>query len=203
MTKYDWAPGMPFLPQFGGGKSFPQVFSAPIDGPAPAIPSFTDDVIFGSNKRDVFQIVALLDALHQLTEAEADIGRIHALDGLLNASDATFVVHGEVPAVCSTEISTVSVSKANIIRLLGAKEYTATGLTEAARKLTFKRPPPLLYDPDRIREDLGFDVRYVIVRWDRFVFAACKNGDELKQAASQLEDSFREPNSKEASESLN
>jgi hypothetical protein len=64
-TKYDWAPGMPFFPQFRGGKSFPQVFCAPIDGPAPPIPMFTDDAVFHAEKKGCFQIVALLDSFEQ------------------------------------------------------------------------------------------------------------------------------------------
>jgi hypothetical protein len=81
----------------------------------------------------------------------------------------------------------LSVPKYNIIRVLGAEEYIAAGRTDAANRLIFKRPPPLLYDPNRIRKDLGFDTRYVIVRWDRFVFASCKGGDELLAAAAKLE----------------
>lgn len=189
MTKYDWMPGMPFLPQYGGGKSFPQVFSAPIDGTAPAIPNFTDDAVFRADKRDVFQVVALLNSPAELNEATSDIGRLKALEGLLNPSDATFIVHNEIPAVAHGQVETVSISQANIIRVLGAEEYTAAGLTEAAGKLAFKRPPPLFYDPDRIRKDLGFDKRYVIIRWDRFVFASCKDVDELKKAVAQLKDS--------------
>jgi hypothetical protein len=191
MTKYDWAPGMPFLPQYGGGKSLPQVFSAPIDGAASAIPSFTDDTIFKQDKKDVFQVIALLDSSNQLKKAKADIGQLKALEGLLDPSDATYIVHGEIPALSPDELPSVSISNSNIIRVLGAEEYTAAGLRETVGKLTYKRPPPLLYDSDRIRKDLGFDTRFVIVRWDRFVFARCKDGDELSAAIAQLGQSVK------------
>ena len=194
MTKYDWAPGMPFLPEFGGGKSFPQVFSAPIDGPAPVIPMFTDDTVFSPEKKDVFQIVAILDSPEQLVRASADIAQIKAIDTLLKPSDATYIVHGEIPAASTSALSSVSILEANIIRVLGAEEYTAAGLTKAATNLIFKRPPPLLYNPNRIKKDLGFDTRYVIVRWDRFVFASCKNAQELALAAAELEKSVKNSN---------
>ena len=186
MTKYDWENGMPFLPQYGGGKSFPQVFSAPIDGPAPTIPTFTDDAIFSPEKKEVFQIVALLDSVDQIDGATQGIARIKAVGTLLDPSKATFIIHGEIPAVSTSSLPTTS-SSMDIIRVLGSEEYEAAGLTEAAQKHPFKRHPPLLYDPNRIRKDLGSDKRYVIVRWDRFVFASCKNLQELQDAVEQVE----------------
>lgn len=189
MTKYDWENGMPFLPRFGGGKSFPQVFSAPIDGPAPPIPSFTDDAIFSPEKKDVFQVVALLDSVDQIEVARAEIERVEAVDIMLNPSNATYIIHDEVPAVPALSLPTSS-SK-NTIRVLGSKEYEAAGLTEIALKHTFKRHPPIMYDQNRIRKDLGADIRYVIVRWDRFVFASCRNLQELQNAAAQIENGVR------------
>ena len=47
-------------------------------------------------------------------------GQFHTLDKLMNVSDAEFVVYGGVLAASSAEISTASVSKAKIIRVLGA-----------------------------------------------------------------------------------
>ena len=191
MTKYDWAPGMPFLSKYGGGRSLPQVFTAPIDGAASAIPSFTDDTIFRQDKKDVFQVVALLDSPNQLKKAIGDIEQLKLLQGLLDPIDATYIVHGEIPAMWPDELESLSISHTNIIRVLGAEEYTAAGLTKTASALVYKRPPPLLYDPNRIRKDLGFDARYVIVRWDRFVFASCKDVEELRAAVAQLDQSVK------------
>ena len=122
-----------------------------------------------------------------ISEASKDIERLKVSETLLNPSDATYIIHGNFQASSSAELSRFSVPKYNIIRVLGADEYAAAGLTDAANMLTFKRPPPLLYDPNRIRKDLGLDKRYVIVRWDRFVFASCKDSDELLAAAAKLE----------------
>ena len=190
MTKYDYAPGMPFMPEYLGGKSFPQVFSAPIDGPAPPIPTFTDDAIFAPSKIGIFQIVALLDSVDQFRSARADVSRIHYPESLLtlDPSETTYVVHGDVPSVHDAPaLLGKEIPSENIIRVLGADEYAAAGHTQTAVEKQFPRPEPLYYDANRIRKDLGFDKVYVIVRWDRFVFAACRNAAELERALSLLE----------------
>ncbi|OBT81661.1 hypothetical protein VE02_10134 [Pseudogymnoascus sp. 03VT05] len=186
MTKYDWASGMPFLPQFGGGKSFPQVFCGPIDGPAPSTPMFTDDAIFRSDKGGCFQIVALLDSPSQLPLAKGDIESISGQieNGIiLNTAETTYVVDnrfGSVP-VWSPHLKVLH-ERTSCVRILGAEEYTAAGMTDAAIATNFTRPAPLYYDPHRIKKDLGASVVYVIVRWDRMVFASCQNVEELRQA---------------------
>ena len=190
MTKYDHAPGMPFLPEYLGGKSFPQVFSAPIDGPAPPIPTFTDDTIFAPTKTGIFQIVALINSVDQVRSARADVARIQYPETLLtlDPAEATYIVHGLVPSVHdASALLDEDIPCENIIRVLGADEYTAAGRTETALEKQFPRPEPLYYDPNRIRKDLGHDKIYVIVRWDRFVFAACRNAAELERAISSLE----------------
>lgn len=190
MTRYDYAPGMPFLPEYLGGKSFPQVFSAPIDGPAPPVPTFTDDTIFAPNKTGIFQIVALLDSIDQIRSARADISHIQQPESLLtlDVAEATYIVHGEVPSVRDAPaLLGKEIPSENVIRVLGADEYTAAGHTNAALERQFPRPEPLYYDPNRIRKDLGADKVYAIVRWDRFVFAACRTAAELERAISSLE----------------
>lgn len=196
MTKYDWAPGMPFLQQYAGGKSFPQVFSAPIDGPAPSIPTFTDDTIFAPEKKGLFQIVALLDRIDQLNAARTDIAQLKSSGSLsiLDPSEATYIVHsvssGAAPVSALPDKEKM---RDNIIRVLGAEEYIAAGRTDDAISKGFPRPPPVFYDPNRIRKDIGYDKVYVIVRWDRFVFAACRNYTELKDAVSRVEPTLRRP----------
>lgn len=189
MTKYTWAFGMPFLPQYEGGRSFPQVFSAPIDGPAPPVPAFTDDTIFAPNKRGLFQLVAVVDSIGQLSAVRADISRIKPSGPLLvlDPSEATYIVHGACGAPRVDALPDEEAIRHNIVRVLGTEEYTAAGRTDDAMAKSFPRPPPLFYDPNRIRKDLSRDKVYVIVRWDRFVFAACRNYSELQHAVSLVE----------------
>lgn len=186
MTKYDWAPGMPFLPQFGGGKSFPQVFCGPIDGPAPPTPMFTDDAIFRSGKKGCFQIVALLDSPDQLPLAKGDITSVSCQieNGIiLNTAETTYVVDNQFRSVpAASPYLEVLHDRTSCVRILEAEEYTAAGMTDAALATNLTRPAPLYYDPHRIKKDLGASVNYVIVRWDRMVFASCRDVRELRQA---------------------
>ena len=102
MTKYDWTLGMPFLSQFGGGKSFPQVFCAPIDEPAPPIPMFTDDAVFKAGKKGCFQIVALLNSLQQLPVVMENVKSITPLVGdgvILDTAETTYLVHDQIGSV--------------------------------------------------------------------------------------------------------
>ncbi|KFZ13759.1 hypothetical protein V502_06464 [Pseudogymnoascus sp. VKM F-4520 (FW-2644)] len=164
MTKYDWAPGMPFLPQFGGGKSFPQVFCAPINGPAPPIPMFTDDAVFNAEKNGCFQIVALVDSLLQLTAAMEEVKSItrQIRNGIiLDTMETTYLVHnqiGSVSDVASAHIDLLQDTTA-CVRILDAEEYSSAGVTRTAIAANFTRPAPLYYDPNRVKKDLGATAR--------------------------------------------
>jgi len=191
MTKYDWAPGMPFLPKFGGGKSFPQVFCGPINGPAPSMPMFTDDAVFSAEKKGCFQIVALLDSFEQLRIAKEDIKSVtRQVEGgvVLDAAETTYLVYNQIGSVPQTSLNLELLQdKRTCVRILDAEEYTAAGLTEAAIATNFARPAPLYYDANRIKKDLGASAKYVIVRWDRMVFATCRDVTELQQAVGLVQ----------------
>ena len=189
MIKYDWGPGMPFLREYEGGRCFPQVFSAPINEPAPAMPSFTDDAIFAEKKKCLFQVVVLLDNLTSLPMVEKDLADIDTRStGELNAKEATFIVHDfSTPGPASTS----DLNTTNIIRVLTASEYTAT--TALYPENAIHRPTPHCYNPNRIRDDIGHDKVFVILRPDRFVFATCRNRTELEHAAGLISESLQLP----------
>ena len=190
MTKYDWSPGLPFLPQFDGGKLLPQVFSAPIDGPAPSSLTFTDDSIFSKEKKGVFQIVVILDSVDQLPAARSELAGVVPPDSVtqLDPSEATFIFHNQRSSISENLAALGSKpQRKNLVRVLGAEEYTAAGVSSDAEGSKFARPPPIFYDPNRIRRDLGYEKRYIIVRYDRFVFASCKNIQELQDAVGLIE----------------
>lgn len=186
MTKYLYSPGVPFLPKYGGGVSFPQVFAAPIDGPAPSLPMFTDDEIFAKSKSGIFQAVALVDSIKELQDARQQIASISASHGvgqLVDLAETTYIVHSQRRQ--TPQASSISKLK-HVIRVIDAEEYKAAGETEDALARNFPRPPPLHYDPQRIRKDLGNNILYVIVRWDRIVFASCQDLKELTDTLSMV-----------------
>jgi hypothetical protein len=189
MTKYLYSPGVPFLPKYGGGVSFPQVFAAPLDGPAPSLPMFTDDEIFAKSKRGIFQAVALVGSLQELQDARQQIASIRESSGVsqvIDLAETTYIVHGQRQQ--TPQASSISMLKEmkHVIRVVDAEEYKAAGETEDARARNFPRPPPLHYNPHRIRMDLGHDALYVIVRWDRIVFASCRDLKEFTDVLSMV-----------------
>jgi hypothetical protein len=153
---------------------------------------FTDDAVFKAEKKGCFQIVALIDSLQQLPAVKEDIKTITSQVGngiILDATETTYLVHGQTGSA-SKEASLYLDSlqdKTTCVRVINGEDYTAAGLTEAAIASKFTRSPPLYYDPNRIKKDLGADARYVIVRWDRMVFASCRNVLELPEAVSLVE----------------
>jgi hypothetical protein len=80
MIKYDYRPGMLFLKELEGGHRMPQVFSAPIDGAAPAMPMFTDDMIFAQEKKKkLFQIDVIITSIEEIKAAEANLVEVDKL----------------------------------------------------------------------------------------------------------------------------
>ena len=183
MVKYDWTPGMPFLKDYEGGRCLPQVFSALIDGPAPAMPTFTDDTIFAGKKQCLFQVVVLLDELAGVSAAEKELAGIDTCSaGELRAQEATFLIHDfATPRRRSVEAQRQDL---NIIRVVTASEYEEVSALHPENAV--HRPNPQFYNPNRIRDDVGHDKVFIIVRPDRFIFAACRDRTELEHTASLI-----------------
>lgn len=54
----------------------------------------------------------------------------------------------------------------------------------------FPRPEPLNYDPARMFNELGKDMLFAVLRWDRIVLACCTSLVELKSALSAIAKPF-------------
>lgn len=185
MTVYWWeeAAGMPFLPELGGGRNVPQVYCRQMQ--ATQVGNgitemhkvmFTDDVIYDERKRGVFQVVVLLEKIEHLEEAMGDINDVDRLSqGEACAKEATFIVQ-DVKATLASD--TLHASTVDVFRL-------ATGDEFALEDICRNRPAPRYYDEFRMKRDLR-GAKYVLVRPDRFVFAACHTKDELEKAAKAL-----------------
>jgi hypothetical protein len=59
-----------------------------------------------------------------------------------------------------------------------AEEFTSSTLCS-------NRPEPQYYDELRIGKEVAYG-RYIVVRKDRFIYAACRNLTELKSALQSL-----------------
>jgi hypothetical protein len=74
----------------------------------------------------------------------------------------------------------------NRVRVISIKEYRAARETVDTLTRGFLRPEPLNYDPGQIYNDLGKDVLFAVVRWDRIVFTSCRSLVELKAALGMI-----------------
>ncbi|KAG0645327.1 3-(3-hydroxy-phenyl)propionate 3-hydroxycinnamic acid hydroxylase [Hyphodiscus hymeniophilus] len=176
LTHYTHAPGLPFLPNMGGGRTFPQVFCAPYSSLTCNMrPLFTDDVIFGvgvTAKTGIFQLVVLLDSAAEVNGAAQDLAELYGIQTpYIKIHEATYLI-------AKADRRDVAEKKEveGIWRLVDAGEYDA----DVWRGL----PEPLGYDVRRLRREVRG--RYVILRPDRFVFAACSTGRDLICAVNEL-----------------
>ena len=168
MTRYKWQNGLPFLPEFGGGISLPQVYCAPIDPDSTDLQvNFTDDVIFRPDKQGLYQIVVLLRSLTELDEAREALRKIKKLpESYVVANEASFIVQSPEPRTCHG-------IGADVFRLATADDFSSSP------SLCRGRPPPQFYDMYRMKKDLG-GKRFAVVRPDHFLYAACDDAQDLK-----------------------
>ena len=84
MIRYQYQSGMPFLPQYGIGFCFPQVYCTGLGGAQNAgRVAFTDDLIYAPLKEGLCQVVVLVDHVDEVGPA------VSALTGLFAALTRT------------------------------------------------------------------------------------------------------------------
>lgn len=167
MVRYEHSSDkLPFLPNYKGGVCLPQVYCKAVGNPDGDV-LFTDDIIFDSQKQGLLQLIVYLKDVNELPIARVDIMDIddHS-NGEIRASEATFLI----------EESSAQLSDAapNVFRLATAGEFEKSPLCEG-------RPAPRFYDLHCLAKELR-GRKFVIVRPDRFIFAACYTKEELWDA---------------------
>lgn len=175
-VRYIHSEGMPFLPEFDGGISFPQTYCTKLENQRSQV-FFTDDVIFANEKTKLFQIVVLLGSPAEATSAVQDLEGIdHISGGHLSPGEATLLVPADrtFPGVSGVDNQ--------LFRAATAEEFAQSDLCLA-------RPEPRGYNASQIWQTMK-SKRYVIVRPDRFVYAACVTSAQLEQAAKKLTELF-------------
>ena len=177
--QYQHESGMPFLPDLCGGVMFSQSFCCRIvqrECDSRDI-LFTDDVIFSKDKKSLFQIVVLASwDSDQFADLKHTVAGLHEICTHLMPEEASyFTRHRNWPA------SKVSKSEP-VYRIATAAEFHNSPLSDG-------RPYPQGYrDDDMWRGVQG--KKFVIVRSDRFTFAACDTRQELELAARTLSKLF-------------
>lgn len=186
MWKYRWedGKGMAFLPDLGGGGNYAQVYCTKLSEKGKERKEnvevlFTDDAVFGA-KKGIFQLVVMLKNLSELDPAkEALAGVTEASSGHLLTKEATFILDDTQSPNWSPT------ANSELYRLATAEEFIAS-----PNDISLRRPPPLYYDPHRLSKE-AHGRRFVIVRPDRFIFAACNSREELLRAADALSGTAR------------
>lgn len=178
-VRYTHSDGMPFLSHLHGGIAFPQTYCTEVLE-VDHLVRFTDDVIFSQRKTKLFQIVVLLDEPPQAT---ATIQEMDGIDGLsgghLSANEATLLVQAKT---CLPNDENIGFASLSLFRTATAKEFEDSDLCVG-------RPEPHGYNESQIWNVMR-GKRFVIVRHDRFVYAACDTRAELVEAAESLRESL-------------
>jgi hypothetical protein len=179
MIKYEYEPGMAFLPDLGGGSCFPQVYCVSLGvGKIEPRVEFTDDIIFAPEKKGLFQLVVLVDKVEELEAAAEAVQHVEKLSqSTLLSVEATFIVHDPLATIESS--LTWPSCNGRAVRIATGSEFAAD------ERLCGGRPEPLYYDAYRLKKEVRGH-RFVILRPDRFVFAACVDTAQLDIAASRI-----------------
>ncbi|KAM0460205.1 hypothetical protein ACHAPV_004994 [Trichoderma viride] len=176
MIRYQWhdGVGMAFSHMLGGGGNFPQVYAVRVTKtPRNERVLFTDDIIFGPQKQGLFQIVVILQHLKNIDGVEMALSGLEDIsNGALKDGEATVFINKTEPAPCDSK-------SRHIYRLATAGEFANDPILAAGR------PEPKGYDPHRMSKEVG-NKTFVILRPDRFVFAACDTRSDLVCAAQML-----------------
>jgi hypothetical protein len=181
MIEYEYQQGMSFLPDLGGGRCFPQAYCLSLE------PSkdenrveFTDDIIFAPAKKGLFQLVVLLDRVDQVRTAADALHDVEKLSqGTVITSEATFAVHDTGAAVESS--FALPPGSGKVVRVATASEFALD------ERICGGRPAPLYYDEYRMKKEAK-GMSFVILRQDRFIFAACADKAQLDIAACRIDD---------------
>ena len=175
LTMYRWAPGMPFVPQLGGGKCFPQVFCTSLGEIGSVKPRFTDDVIYAPSKTSLFQLVVLLDSLEDFDKTlEALQNAKHHFSNDLGLDEATCII--TQPLQRSLGDPNKGWFSEGAVRVLFKDEFTPDILDNF--------PGSEGYDGHVLRREIMG--KYVVLRPDRFIFADCIGIKELGEASKAL-----------------
>lgn len=180
--QYKYEPGMAFMPELCGGAMFSQSFCTSLhnlDGQQPNV-SFSDDVIFSDGKQGLFQIVVLMETPFGGVKAYQDTLRgLDKISPHLHPAEASFFVRNEADLAYSDKSSA---DDGQIFRIATAEEFASSPLCSG-------RPYPHGYREDDMYVGVRWN-KFVIVRSDRFVFAACNTRKELETAARRLGELF-------------
>ncbi|KAJ5771828.1 hypothetical protein N7520_002357 [Penicillium odoratum] len=179
MVHYEHLPGLPFLPDMLGGMCVPQVYCKRLEGNKDEV-LFTDDVILRPEEGGLFRIFGYLKDYQGLQSAKAMLQNIEKVSGgEFCACDVPFIIE-------SGPGSSYDACQQDAKGLKGLYQI-ATGEDFAKSPLCRRRPEPRNFDPYYLGKKIQLK-RFVVLRPDRFIFAACDTQEELERAITSAVD---------------
>lgn len=176
MVRYSRAPELPFLPEYNGGLCIPQVYCKAMFPLPEGLEEifFTDDVIFGLQKTGLFQLLVYLQDVKELASAREAVSDIEEVSkGEIPTSDASFLIEAMADPNDNDD-DDAGKDMTSVYRLVTTEEFASSALCHG-------RPAPQFYDPFYLGKALH-GKKYILVRPDRFVFAACDSKEDLARA---------------------
>jgi hypothetical protein len=184
MVQYAYQSGMPFVPGPAGGKLLPQVYCMPLSSSEESQTknqvTFTDDTIFARDKTGLLQLVVLVGHV-DIPIPWNELSKVETWSkGLVSAADLTVIVEDPKAGTSGTNLSLQAKEypSISIVRVATAEEFTSSMLCS-------NRPQPQYYDELRIGKEVA-EGRYLVVRKDRFIYAACASLVELRSVLQRL-----------------
>ncbi|KAF7156272.1 hypothetical protein CNMCM5623_009665 [Aspergillus felis] len=167
MVRYTHTDGMPFIPELNGGLSLPQVYGKRTNGEV----VFTDDIIFRSQQGALFHMFVYLHNSQEIQEIRRVLREVEQL------SKGTIVANNVPIIVEELKKKEIEDCPNDIIQLATSEDFASSSLCN-------QRPKPMLYDPFIIGKEIRG--RYCIVRPDRFIYAACNEIKDLREAIQKM-----------------
>lgn len=175
LTAYHHEPGLPFKKNQQGGRLLPQVYVWDFKS---AKVHFSDDLVFARNKTGLLQLILLPDSVAEARQLAQTLSGLPS-NKLLNVPEATILIQDLTAEIPGEQLSDVG-KVYNIARLASGEEFAADPM------LCFNRPVPKYYEPRRIAQEFR-GMKFMVVRHDRFVYAACRTSDELATVLDGLQ----------------
>ena len=163
LPKYDYSEGMAFFPHSQGGMMFSQVYLRTAEDTL----LFSDDMIFTLGKRSLFQLVVLASSSSEIQELAEELRRVRVAEQMIE--EASYIVQD-----LNVESTKMEMKGLKVARIASADEFKKSPLSDGSVSV-------LGYNPHLWRSQHP-GRRYIVLRPDRFVFAACKDVMELADA---------------------
>ncbi|KAJ5984893.1 hypothetical protein N7522_012089 [Penicillium canescens] len=173
LVKYNYSPGLPFDANHRGGLCLPQVYCKRLQSGEVL---FSDDVLFSKEKKSLFQLLVYLGAVDELDAARESVSRIEEISkGEICSSEVTYLIE-------NTRAKPIEATKdvSSVYRLATDEEFAQSSLCRG-------RPEPQYYDSLYLGKALEGN-KFVLLRPDRFIYAACHSMVDLEKVIPNVID---------------